>query len=395
MLDLDRFKNVNDSLGHPAGDALLKQTADRLKTSLRETDVVARLGGDEFAIIQAGEDDQRSAAIQLARRIIALITAPYDINGNVVSIGTSIGIAMASPDSIDPDTLMKQADLALYRTKSQGRNGYRFFDAQMTADADARRQLEYDLRDAISRDEVEVHYQPILHVKTRKLFGLEALARWRHPTKGFVPPSEFIPLAEETGLIVPLGEQILRKACAAAKPWPLAVKIAVNISAVQFAKSDLLDVVTRTLEETGLPAQRLELEITETALLENEAAALAALQQLRRLGISISLDDFGTGYSSLRYLTTFPIDKIKIDKSFTQNITHRADCAAVVASVLALGSGLDVATIAEGVETKQQFDILRASGVKFVQGYLFGAPCPAEEIDFKRYDGTRRLDNVA
>jgi diguanylate cyclase (GGDEF)-like protein len=395
MLDLDRFKNVNDSLGHPAGDALLKQTADRLKMALRETDVVARLGGDEFAIIQAGETDQRGAAIELAKRIIALITTPYDVNGNAVSIGTSIGIAMASAESVDPDTLMKQADLALYRAKSDGRNGYCFFDAQMTADAEARRQLECDLREAISRGEIDVHYQPILHVKTRKLFGLEALARWRHPVKGFVPPIEFITLAEETGLIVPLGESVLRTACAAAKLWPAEVKVAVNISAVQFAKSDLLDVVARTLAETGLPAERLELEITETALLENEAAALATLQQLKRLGVAISLDDFGTGYSSLHYLTTFPIDKIKIDKSFTQNITHRADCAAVVASVLALGSGLDLATVAEGVETKQQFEILRASGVKYVQGYLFGAPCPADELDFKRFDGTRRFDNVA
>jgi diguanylate cyclase (GGDEF)-like protein len=395
MLDLDRFKNINDSLGHPAGDALLKQTADRLTASLRQTDVVARLGGDEFAIIQAAEPDQRGAAIELAQRIIALVSAPYDIDGNMVSIGTSIGIAMASAAGVDPDTLMKQADLALYRTKSDGRNGYCFFDERMTADAAARRLLETDLRDAISRGEIEVHYQPILHVKTRKLFGMEALARWRHPVKGFIPPMEFIPLAEETGLIVPLGEWVLRTACAAATLWPAEVKIAVNISAVQFGKSDLLEVVTRTLGETGLPAERLELEITETALLENQAAALTTLQQLKGLGVTISLDDFGTGYSSLRYLTTFPIDKIKIDKSFTQNITHRADCAAVVASVLALGSGLDVATVAEGVETKQQFDILRASGVKYVQGYLFGAPCPVADLDFKRFDGTRRLDYVA
>jgi predicted signal transduction protein with EAL and GGDEF domain len=357
--------------------------------------VVARLGGDEFAIIQAGEPDQRGAAVELAKRIIALISAPYEINGDTVSIGTSIGVALASAESIDPDTLMKQADLALYRSKSDGRNGYCFFDERMTVDADARRQLESDLRDAVSRNEIDVHYQPILHVKTRKLFGFEALARWRHPAKGYIPPMEFIPLAEETGLIVPLGELVLRKACAAATLWPSGTKVAVNISAVQFAKSDLLEVVTRTLAATGLAAQRLELEITETALLENEAGALATLRQLKGLGISISLDDFGTGYSSLRYLTTFPIDKIKIDKSFTQNITHRADCAAVVSSVLALGSGLDVATVAEGVETKQQFDILRASGVKYVQGYLFGAPCPAEELDFKRFDGNRKLDNVA
>jgi diguanylate cyclase (GGDEF)-like protein/PAS domain S-box-containing protein len=395
MVDLDRFKNVNDSLGHPAGDELLRQTAERLKKALRETDLVARLGGDEFAIIQAGAADQRGAAVELSKRVIALISAPYDLHGDVVSIGTSIGVAMAREPDVDSDTLMKQADLALYRTKSEGRNGYCVFDERMTADADARRQLEADLRDAISGGQIEIHYQPILHVKTRRLFGLEALARWRHPTKGFVPPSEFIPLAEETGLIVPLGEWVLHKACETAKRWPPSVKVAVNISAVQFAKSDLLDVVTRTLAATDLPPERLELEITETALLEKEAGVLATLQQLERLGIAISLDDFGTGYSSLRYLTTFPIDKIKIDKSFTQNITHRADCAAVVASVLALGSGLDVATVAEGVETKQQFDILRASGVNYVQGYLFGAPCAAEDIDFKRFEENRRLDSVA
>jgi diguanylate cyclase (GGDEF)-like protein len=275
MLDLDRFKNVNDSLGHPAGDALLREIADRLKKALRETDLVARLGGDEFAIIQAGEADQRGAAVELAKRIIALTSAPYDLHGNMVSIGTSIGIAMAREPGVESDTLMKQADLALYRTKSEGRNGYCFFDERMTADADARRQLEADLRDAIAGGQIEIHYQPILHVKTRKLFGLEALARWRHPVKGFVPPSEFIPLAEETGLIVPLGEWVLHKACETAKRWPHGVKVAVNISAVQFAKSDLLDVVTRTLAETRLPPERLELEITETALLEKEAGVLA------------------------------------------------------------------------------------------------------------------------
>jgi len=395
MLDLDRFKSVNDSLGHPAGDALLKETADRLRRALRETDLVARIGGDEFAIIQTDEADQRGAATELAKRVIALLSAPYEINGTEVNVGTSIGIAMAAGGDVDSDVLMKQADLALYRTKSEGRNGYCFYDSSMTADADARRQLEADLRDAISADEIEIHYQPILHVKTRKLFALEALARWRHRDKGFVPPSAFIPLAEETGLIIPLGEQVLRKACATATLWPPSVKVAVNISAVQFSKCDLFELVTRTLAETGLPPKRLELEITETALLEKEVGVLSTLQELRRLGISISLDDFGTGYSSLRYLTTFPIDQIKIDRSFTQNITHRADCAAVVASVLALGSGLGVATVAEGVETKQQFDILRASGVNYVQGYLFGAPCPAEKLDFKRFEESRRLDSVA
>ena len=395
MLDLDRFKNVNDSLGHPAGDALLRETADRLKTALRETDLVARLGGDEFAIIQAGEADQRGAAVELAKRIIALISAPYDLHGNMVSIGTSIGIAMARESDVDSDTLMKQADLALYRTKSEGRNGYCFFDERMTADADARRQLEADLRDAIAGDQIEIHYQPILHVKTRKLFGLEALARWRHPAKGFVPPSEFIPLAEETGLIVPLGEWVLHKACETATA--LAVR---GEGCGQHLGGAVREI--RPARGGDAHAGRDPLAArTARARDHRDGAARkggrgardpAAAQAPRH---RISLDDFGTGYSSLRYLTTFPIDKIKIDKSFTQNITHRADCAAVVASVLALGSGLDVATVAEGVETKQQFDILRASGVNYVQGYLFGAPARAEEIDFKRFEENRRLDSVA
>jgi diguanylate cyclase (GGDEF)-like protein len=230
MLDLDRFKNVNDSLGHPAGDLLLQETAVRLKKALRETDLTARLGGDEFAIIQAGEVDQRGAASGLAKRIIALISAPHDLHGNMVTIGASIGIAMAREPEIDSDTLMKQADLALYRTKSEGRNGFCFFDERMTADADARRQLEADLRDAVAGGHIEIDYQPILHVKTRRLFGLEALARWRHPIKGIVPPSEFIPLAEETGLIVPLGEWVLHKACETAKRWPPGVKSVRSIS---------------------------------------------------------------------------------------------------------------------------------------------------------------------
>jgi diguanylate cyclase (GGDEF)-like protein len=382
MLDLDRFKNVNDSLGHPAGDALLKETSRRLKSTLREIDVLARLGGDEFAIIQCGETNQQEAAIAVANRIIDIITEPYNINGNIVNIGTSVGIASAPADGCEPDILMKRADLALYRAKSEGRNGYRFFDQHMTADVEARRQMEIELRAALTAKQLEVHYQPIIDANTRKLFGVEALVRWRHPIKGYIPPSEFIPLAEDTGLISSLGEWVLQKACTDAMSWPPHVRVAVNVSAMQFRKCNLLDVILCVLVDTGLPPQRLELEITETALLEHEAAHLAVMHQLKNLGVSINLDDFGTGYSSLSYLTMFPFDKIKIDRSFTKNLTQRADCAAIVSSVLALGAGLDLPTVAEGIETVQQFEILRASGVQFAQGYLFGRPLPASELDF-------------
>jgi diguanylate cyclase (GGDEF)-like protein len=381
MLDLDRFKYVNDSLGHPEGDALLKETARRLKAALRETDVLARLGGDEFAILQTGEANQREDAIVLARRIIDVITEPYDINGNKVAIGTSIGVAMAPVDGIEPSELMKKADLALYRMKSEGRNGYRFFDAQMTADAVALHQLEHDLREAMQRNELEVHYQPVVDGKTRQPVGAEALVRWRHPKKGFIPPDKFIPLAEETGLIVQLGEWVLQTACAEAAKWPAPLKIAVNLSAVQFKKSNLLDVVMCVLVETGLPPERLELEITESMLIENDINISDVIRKLKNLGVSIALDDFGTGYSSLSYLTKFPFDKIKIDKSFTQNLIKRVECRAIVSSVHALGHGLDILTTAEGVETEQQFEMLRAAGINLVQGYLFGRPCRASDLD--------------
>jgi diguanylate cyclase (GGDEF)-like protein len=394
MLDLDRFKNVNDSLGHPAGDALLQETARRLKSVLREVDALARLGGDEFAIIQSGGDNQEDAAIAAANRIIDALTEPYNINNHVVNVGTSIGIAVAPADGIDPDTLMKKADLALYRTKSEGRNGYRFFDQRMTADADARRQMETELRAALAASELDVHYQPIIDVKTQKLFGLEALVRWHHPTRGDISPAEFIPLAEETGLIHALGEWVLLTACTEAATWPAHVKLSVNLSPVQFRKSNLLDIILCVLVDSALAPERLELEITETTLLEQEAEHLAVMRQLKNLGVSISLDDFGTGYSSLSYLTMFPFDKIKIDRSFTRNLTQRADCAAIVSSVLALAAGLDLKTVAEGVETEQQFEILRASGVQYAQGFLFGRARPANEIDFER-TWTERLENVA
>jgi len=381
MLDLDRFKNVNDSLGHPEGDLLLKETARRLKASLRETDVLARLGGDEFAILQSAETHQQEGAVGLADRIIKIISAPFDISGHKVTIGTSIGIALAPKDGVEPSDLMKKADLALYRTKSEGRNGFRFFDPQMTADADALHQLEHDLREAISRGELEVHYQPIIDVKTRKPVGAEALARWRHPEKGFVPPDQFIPIAEETGLIIPIGEWVLKKACADAMTWPPYLKVAVNLSPVQFRKCDLFNIIWCALVESDLPPERLELEFTESVLVENETSVLAMINQLKNLGITMALDDFGTGYSSLRYLTKFPFDKIKIDKSFTQNLTKRAECATIVSAVRALGFDLNIITTAEGVETERQFEMLAKAGVNLVQGYMFGHPCPAAELD--------------
>jgi diguanylate cyclase (GGDEF)-like protein len=395
MLDLDRFKNVNDSLGHAAGDALLKETAVRLKSALRETDVVARLGGDEFAIIQGGEVNPGEGATGLANRLVHAITEPFDINGSKVCIGTSIGIALAPQDGLDAGDLMKKADLALYEAKSEGRDGFRLYHPRMIEKAQSRHHLERDLREAIAREQFELHYQPIIDVSTRLPIGVEALVRWRHPQDGLLPPTRFIPLAEETGLIVALGEWVLRKACADATAWPPHIRVAVNLSAVQFKKCNLLDVVLRALDESGLAADRLELEITETVMLESEVNLLDMIRQLKNLGVSIALDDFGTGYSSLSYLAMFPIDKIKIDKSFTQGLTRRSECAAIVSSVTTLGYGLDITTAAEGVETEQQFRLLHAAGVNVVQGYLFGRPCPARELDFERRGDERPAETAA
>ncbi|HTS41982.1 MAG TPA: EAL domain-containing protein [Xanthobacteraceae bacterium] len=387
MLDLDRFKDVNDSLGHHMGDELLKEAAHRLRSSLRDSDTLARLGGDEFAIIQTGDGDQRENAIALAIRLIDSLNEPFDIEGHKLSIGTSIGISLAPEDGTNSDELMKKSDMALYRAKADGRNSYSFFDPAMTAQADARHHLERDLRKAISNEEFELHYQPVIDVKTQKICAVEALVRWRHPKQGLVSPLDFIPLSEETGLIVPLGEWVLQQACKDAVNWPSHIKVAVNLSPVQFRKGSLLDVILCLLVETGLPPHRLELEITESVLFENEGRNVTMMHQLKNLGISIALDDFGTGYSSLSYLTMFPFDKIKIDKSFTLNMTKNTASAAIIAAVLSLGRSLDIATTAEGVETWQEFQSLRVSGVNFVQGNLFAQPKPVTELDFDRvYD---------
>jgi diguanylate cyclase (GGDEF)-like protein/PAS domain S-box-containing protein len=395
LLDLDRFKEVNDTLGHPAGDTLLTEVATRLRSLLRETDVLARLGGDEFAVIQTGETNQREAARALAERILEMLGRPFSIEGGDISIGTSIGIALAPEHETGSDELLKMADLALYRTKSTGRNGYCFFDPEMSEVASARQEIETDLRRAITQNELVLHYQPILDAKTRRVCSVEALVRWQHPAKGLLYPDLFIPLAEETGLITQLGEWVLRKACAEAAAWPAEVKVAVNLSLVQFRKTKLADMVMRALADTGLRPERLELEITETALIESAAECLPALRQFKTLGITIVLDDFGTGYSSLSQLAMFPFDRIKIDKSFTQNLTKRSECAAIISATLTLAQSLDIATTAEGVETADQYRLLRLAGVTSVQGYLFKRPGPAAEIDFNAVYGAVTLGNAA
>jgi len=382
MLDLDKFKNVNDTLGHPAGDQLLVEVAQRLKSSLRDTDVLARLGGDEFAIIQENEKNQSEGAIALALRIIGLIEQPFDLGGHRVGVGTSIGIAFAPEHGIDAEALLKRADLALYSAKSGGRNDFRVFRAELTEAADIQKCMESELRGAISRNEFELHYQPMVDVKTRRVCGVEAFVRWHHPSRGLLAPDEFLTLAESTGLMLPLGDWILQQACLDAAAWPPHIRIAVNLSAVQFSKGNLFDVILCALVDSGLSPERLELEIADTSLLEkNQAAHLLTIRQLKNLGVSIVLDSCGAGYSLASYMTSFPFDKIKIDRLVTQGFASRRDCAAVFASVLALARGLDIATAAKGVETSEQFESLRAVGVDFAQGFLFGHPVPHSELD--------------
>lgn len=396
IFDLDGFKYINDTLGHAAGDELLKELAQRLTSALRETDILARLGGDEFAIIQRREmyhregdrrdANQREAAIGLSVRILEIVAQPFNLDGQNVTIGTSIGIAFAPEDGTDPGELLQKADLALYRVKSEGRNNFRFFDAEMSRGVSERMQLLADMRAALTRKEFELYYQPIFDSKSLLACGVEALVRWRHPVQGLMSPDRFIPLAEESGLMEPLGEWILEQACADAMSWPNDIKVTVNLSAVQFRSGKLFDIILCALVDSGLPPERLELEITESVLMQNAEGYRSVIQQLKNIGISITLDDFGTGYSSLSYLTMFPFDKIKIDKSFTQGLLSRADSAAIVASVLTLARGLDMVVTAEGVETKQQFELLRAAGVHHMQGYLFAKPVPFADLNFAALD---------
>ncbi len=379
-LDLDHFKNVNDTHGHPLGDELLKAVAERLRACVRETDTLARLGGDEFAIIQAGIE-QPADTLALLNRIQHAIKAPYDLDGLRATMDVSIGISLAPTDSTEPDQLLQQADMALYGAKGDGRGTYRFFEPDMDARIKARRKLEADLRMAIGSGGLDLHYQPLVDLERNEIVGLEALLRWPHPDRGMIPPSEFIPLAEDTGLIVPLGEWVLRQACFEATNWPDNVKIAVNLSPAQFRSPNLAQVVISALAASGVPPARLELEVTEALLLQDNEENLATLHLLRDLGVQIVMDDFGTGYSSLNYLQRFPFDKIKIDRSFVANLSNGNDVAlAIVQAVVSLARVLKITAVAEGVETEQQLAMIKAAGCAEAQGYLFSPPKPAKEI---------------
>lgn len=378
-LDLDRFKAVNDKWGHPAGDWLLKCVAERLQRCLRnETDVVARFGGDEFVIIQFNPKSAADAE-KLAKRIVDIIGKPFRDKSRDMHVGISLGIALFPNDGRDADTLLKNADMALYRAKSEGRSVYRFFEPGMDAMVRARRALETDLETALPRQEFELDFQPIMNIAYGEIVGAEALMRWRSPVRGLVPPDEFIPVAEEIGLIVPLGEWALRKACTVAAGWPDGLRIAVNVSAVQIKSGTFARSVISALAFSGVPAGRLELEITETVLMDESDTVLKTLRQLRELGIRIALDDFGIGYSSLGYLRRFPVDKIKIDRSFIRDIDNR-DTAAIVRTVIGLGAQLGITVTAEGVETEAQLEFLRNEGCVEAQGYLIGVPSKAADI---------------
>ena len=378
-LDLDHFKLINDTRGHPIGDGLLQAAAERLRSCVREVDTAARLGGDEFAIIQVQASSPDDAEV-LANRIIAAFREPFVVDGHQILIGSSIGIAIGPGDGSTAERLLNSADIALYLAKTEGRGTLRFFEPEMDARINARRMLELDLRDAIARSEFELHYQPVVNLTTGQVISFEALLRWHHPVRGLVMPADFIPIAEETGLIVPIGEWVLRTACLEAEKWPTNINVAVNLSAVQFKKGGPVTAVRAALDASGLRPTRLELEITETVLLQDSVAALAALHQLRTMGITIALDDFGTGYSSLRYLRSFPFDKIKIDQSFVHDLVDNKEAMSIVRAVTGLGESLCMRTTAEGVELVEQLDELRKQGCTEVQGYYFGRPKPANEL---------------
>jgi diguanylate cyclase (GGDEF)-like protein/PAS domain S-box-containing protein len=378
-VDLDLFKNVNDSFGHPIGDRLLKAVAERLRSEVRGENLVARLGGDEFAIVLASDVSPNEAS-DFADRLIGVLSASYDIDGIEVIVGASIGIALSPGDGASCEELMRNADMALYRAKSDGGGVHRFFEREMDQQAQKRRDMERDLRRAFANGEFELHYQPLVDIAANRISGFESLLRWRNPDKGMISPAEFIPVAEDIGLIVALGEWVLREACSEAMNWPVDVKVAVNLSPVQFRSRNLVQAVISALAHSGLSPLRLELEITESVFLAETEANLAILHQLRELGVSISMDDFGTGYSSLSYLRSFPFDKIKIDRSFVKDLAERSDCVAIVRAISGLGRSLNITTTAEGVETTDQLDWLRAEGCNEVQGFLFSAARPPSEI---------------
>jgi diguanylate cyclase (GGDEF)-like protein len=389
-IDLDHFKIVNDTLGHGVGDAVLRLVAERLRACCREGDEIARLGGDEFAIL-TGPLAEGSDAAAIANRVVKQMAEPFDVEGHNIMIGASVGIAVAPGDGQISETLLKNADLALYRAKNEGRGAYHFFEKGMDATLQERRALEFGLRHALAANEFKLVFQPLFNLKEGRICCLEALLRWYHPERGTIPPSEFIPIAEDTGLIVGIGEWVLREACKAAVGWPDDVRVAVNLSTAQFHNRGLLNHIKSALEISGLKPRRLELEVTESLLLANSEATLQTLHALRKLGVRISMDDFGTGYSSLSYLRSFPFDKIKIDQSFVKDLSAKEDSRAIVSAVIGLGRSLGMSTTAEGVETEAQLDLVRQQGCTEVQGFLFSPPLPGSAIS-KLFAETSGMD---
>jgi diguanylate cyclase (GGDEF)-like protein/PAS domain S-box-containing protein len=378
FIDLDGFKRLNDTLGHPTGDAVLRLLAERLRRCAHDGDTVARLGGDEFAIVHPVLPTSKSPTA-MAAELVRSIARPYGVGGSQLTLTASVGVSVAGEDCEEPDRMLKNADVALYRAKTDGRNTFRFYDASMDNHLEAKRDLERAVRNALARGEFEVHYQPIVDVRSERTCGYEALLRWRHREKGLLPPSEFIGIAEEVGFIVPLGEWVLRKACDDAADWPPYMRLAVNISPAQCSPA-LTQTVMNALAASRLPPDRLELEITESALLQDNNVTLSTLHQLRKLGVKIAMDDFGTGYSSLSYLRSFPFDKIKIDKSFVKEVLVHPESLVIVRAVAGLGLSFGVPTTAEGVETREQFEQIREAGCTQCQGYLFGRAMPNAEV---------------
>jgi diguanylate cyclase (GGDEF)-like protein len=379
-LDLDQFKEVNDTLGHAAGDLLLKSVAQRMRGALRKTDTLARLGGDEFGIVQVGPHQPQHAE-SLARRLIEVMSEPFELSDHHAAVGVSIGIALRSGAlASDAEQLLQEADVALYRAKAEGRGVHRFFEAEMNARLRARKALEADMRAALATNAFELFYQPQVDLDGERIVGAEALIRWRHPVRGDVPPGDFIPLAEETGLIAPIGDWVLYEACRQAAKWPASMGVAVNVSPVQFRQAGFVGRVAQALQATGLQPERLELEVTEGIMLTDTDETLTTLGQLRDLGVTLAMDDFGTGYSSLAYLLRFRFDKIKIDQSFVHGLNVDGDAAAIVRAVVAMCRSLGIRSNAEGVEDAEEARLLRAEGCQEVQGFHFGRPMPAEQF---------------
>ena len=392
FLDLDRFKKINDTLGHVIGDLLLQAVSERLKVCLRSGDTIARWGGDEFTVLLPRISSVEEVT-NICQRIIKALQIPFSIKEHELYISTTIGVTLYPQDGSDSETLLRNADAALHRTKEQGRNNYRFYSPTINFHASVLLKIENHLHNALEHQELLLHYQPQINIKTRKILGLEALLRWQHPKLGLVPPDKFIPLAEETGLIVPIGEWVIETACNQSKQWQLAglppTRISVNISPRQFQQSDIVKTVSRILQKTELEPHLLALEITETTIMQNVELACQALKEFQKMGVKISMDDFGTGYSSLGYLKKFPFNSIKIDQSFVRAIKQQADDIAIISAVIALGHGLNLQVIAEGVETNQQLNLLQSLKCEDMQGYLFSPPLNTEEATVLLFKSSR------